>query len=41
MKYSKPELAVLGDAATVTQGNKVQPGESQEIGAPLAFEVED
>ena len=41
MNYSKPEFAVLGDASSVIQGNKVRPGENQEIGAPLDFELED
>lgn len=27
MNYEKPELAVLGDASVLIQGNKIAPGE--------------
>jgi hypothetical protein len=41
MNYSKPEFAILGDASSVIQGDKVVPGENLEIGAPRHFELED
>ena len=43
MKYSKPEIAVLGDANLVIQGPKDTPSEvtNVDINQPSAFELED
>ncbi len=42
MNYSKPEVAILGDAAIVIQGPKTSPPDGPApVNGPDTFELED
>jgi hypothetical protein len=40
MNYSKPEIAVLGDAALLVQGSKVPAGDGGSLEAPIGADCE-
>lgn len=40
MNYSKPEVVLLGDAASLVQGSKVPAGDAGSLEAPIAADCE-